>query len=173
MSSDAQLELAQAELALKRASAARAEEEVREHKEALRAAVAAGKELQLEYARLDHAFRDAERAVLRKTLVWSTLNETIAAHVAAKPDEVEDFANEDEIEEWTRAGIELREEYNLMYAEMRALCAVRDPLRLAGLKAYNALEYQRGVVRNLRNKITDPEEGFMRRGWQGGLAGVR
>jgi hypothetical protein len=169
---NAQLELDAAELQLKRASAARAEEEAHERKEALRAGIATGKELEKEYAQLDRAFRVAEQATIRRSLALSILNERIAQHTSIKPDVLSDFANEEEMAEWAALGERLSAEHSALFAEIAELGAERDRLRLPAVRAFNALEHQRAVVRNLRERIEDVGGERMLRGWIGGVSGI-
>src|ERR1700677_1246019 len=99
---NAQQELVDAELNLTRARAAAAEEQREKDRGALREAVAQGRTLKTEYHRLEGLFRRAEQQAIRNQLAFSSLNQTIAHHAAAKPDDVEDFPTPEEEAAWER-----------------------------------------------------------------------
>ncbi len=161
---NAQAELAEAELNLTRARAAAAEEQREKDRGTLREAVAQGRTLKTEYHRLEGLFRQAEQRAIRNQLGFSSVNQALAHHIAAKPDDVEDFPTPEEEAAWEHRAEGLRAEHSRILAELNAQGAERDRLRLDALRAFNAMEQQRHAVRNLKNRVLDPEGEWMRRG---------
>jgi hypothetical protein len=158
----AQQELVEAELAVKRAAAAVAEEQREANKAAYKEAKRVGRALSEEYTRLEALFRTSERTVIEYQLAFSSVNGKAARLVAAE--EADEFSNDDEEKAWLARGLELQAENKRLLAELNSLGAERDRLRLQAVKAYNALEAQRHSIRNLKNRLEDPEGDWMRRG---------
>jgi len=102
---------------------------------------------------------------------FSVLSDKAARLLATEPNTVEDFPSEEDQAAWQAEAESIAAERDLLLAEAQAKYALCESYRLPAIKAAAALEQHRFVVRNLRNKISDPKGEYAIR-WQGGLSAV-
>jgi hypothetical protein len=169
---NAQDELVAAEAEVTRARAAAAEERKAEDKKALKAAIARGRELSGEYNRIESSFKEADARVRRGEATRRQLAEREAFLIGSEPNAVLDFPEEEDQERWERELAAVLRERDELNAESRIDLTLRESYRLGAINAASALDNQRQVVRNLREKIEDPEGERLRTGNVGGVGGV-
>jgi chromosome segregation ATPase len=167
---DAQQELVKAELNVTRARAAMAEEQRQENIAAYRAATKRGRELAAEYQRAADLFATTKAEAEQLHTAWSRLQDQLDQLYATEPDTVEDFPSEEAQAAWEAQVLSVVEKRDRALAEARAKHGLQAQYQLRAINAGKAYENQKHVVRNLKNKIDDPNGEIAIKGWLGGVA---
>jgi hypothetical protein len=154
--SSAKVALAKAQADVKAAEGAVAVEERETAKQALRAARVGGRAAKTEFDRAERIFYRAQTAF---DLLQSKLdgkNVEIDQHERAQPQNI-DFPSDAEIEAWTRGLHALVAERDALRKEAREADFAKEQARLAGIAAGKRVEAAQYAMRNLENKMRDPE----------------
>jgi chromosome segregation ATPase len=162
--------MVEAELNLKRAAAAVAEEQRETDKARYRTAKEEGRALAAEYDAVRQRFAVLDAEIQRKAIPFAQVNNAIQAHIASEPELVEDFASEEQEEAWVARGEELKADHAGLAEEIRELYGRREASRLEAVKLGQRIDHHRYVVKNLKMRIIDPKGDYAKYGWQGGVA---
>lgn len=133
-------------------------------------AKARGRELTEEFERVEREFKEADAVMKQYDRELEALNKQAEALIESNPSATQYFPSEVEQAVW-QARVESLEADRV---ELRANAAITDStrqqLRLRAITLGNKLDRQRTVVRNLQERIDDPEGERMRTGnMEGGL----
>jgi hypothetical protein len=169
---DAQQELAEAELNVVRARAAMAEEQRQENIAAYRLATKKGRDLAAEYQRAADLFATTKAEAGQLNIAFSRLQDELDQLYATEPDTVEDFPSEEAQAAWETQVVSLVGERDLALAEARAKYGLQAQYQLQAINAGKAYENQKLIVRNLKNKIDDPNGEIAVHGWVGGVSEI-
>jgi chromosome segregation ATPase len=164
-----QQDLVVAELEVKRAKDALASERRENDKKALREAIARGRALRAEYERVLGQFQSARDEASRLQALLENLNQDEAALRASEPYVNDVLASEPEQAEWEKDCERVRRKRSAVIEEHTTVTQLRDSSQMEAIKAGRALDHQTQVVRNLKQKLEDPNGEYMRRGWEGGV----
>ena len=149
-----------------------AEEQRQGNIAAYRLATKKGRELAAEYRRTADLFARTKAEAEQLHTAVSRLNDQLDQLYAAEPDTVEDFPSEEEQAAWAAQVVSVAEQRDLVLAEARAKYGLQAQYQLQAIKAAQAYENQKFVVRNLKNKIDDPNGEIAIKGWVGGVSEI-
>jgi hypothetical protein len=165
----AQQELVEAELDVARARAAMADEQRQENIAAYRSATQVGRELAMEYQRLAELFARSKAEAEQHHIEWSRLNDQLDQLYATEPNTVQDFPSEEDQAAWEAQVVSIAEQRKGALAKAQSKYALQAQYQLQAIDAGKALENQKAVVRNLKNRIDDPNGQIAVKGWLGGV----
>jgi hypothetical protein len=166
---DAQQELVVAEFEVQRAKAAVAAEQREKDKTALREGIERGRALKAEYERVSSLFYDARAEADALEGTRRSLDARAAELRTSEPYTNDVFASEREQARWEKESARVAKDLATVLGQARIACGNRDRYQLDAVRAGQALDHHTQVVRNLKQKLEDPEGNFMRKGPEGGV----